>query len=173
MIRRFSLAIAWGCTALLIFLPLAAIFYLVDIDAFAALGRSSLDYPLRWETVVGLQWYGLWLITLLYVALGWLGLYFLRRAFASFAAGSYFTVANSQDLRWFSILLFLQVLTTPFKEAFSTIVLSLNHPPGQRFVSIMIGSDEIVVMFLAMLLWVISELLLKGLEIENENRQFV
>lgn len=173
MIRRFSLLISWGCMAVIIFVPTAALYFLMDLDSFAALAKSNLALPIQWDTVLTWQWYALWVLTTLYVAMGLAGLYFLRRAFANFAKGELFNQANSRDLRFFSIFLFVQALTKPMHFAVSSVLLSLNHPAGEKMLAISLGSNEITFIALAMILWVASDLLIEGSKLQAENRQFV
>lgn len=173
MTRQFSLLVALGCTAFLILTPVAALYLLSDIRQFASLATSNLTLPIQWHTVSDPQWYALWALSLLYVCVGLAGLYFLRRAFNNFAKGELFTYHNSRDLRLFSILLFVQALAKPLHLAFASVLLSLNHPAGQKVLSITLGSTEIKVIGLAMILWVMSDLLVKGSQLENENSQFI
>lgn len=173
MTRRFSLFITWGCLAALVLAPAAAFFFLIDIDAFATLAKRNLSLPIHWQSVTAGQWYGLWLLTALYLALGLGGLYFLRRAFANFAKGELFNRNNSRDLRLFSIFLFAQAVAKPLHFALASILLSWNHPPGQKMLSISLGSGEIKIIALAMILWVMSDLLVKASRLEDENKQFI
>ncbi|WP_409526365.1 DUF2975 domain-containing protein [Nitrincola sp. MINF-07-Sa-05] len=173
MAQYFSLLIARGCWVLLILTPITTLFFLFNIDLFATLAQNQLRLPIQWQTVTSLQWYGLWLLTLLYLAVGLWGLYFLRRAFSNFAKGEHFNQSNSRNLRLFSILLFAQALAKPLHYALSSLLLSMNHPAGQKMLSISLGSGEIKVIALAMLLWVMSDLLIKGSQLESENKQFI
>lgn len=173
MTRHFSLFVAWGCLTALVLAPAAAFFFLIDMDAFAALARRSLGLPIQWQSVSAAQWYGLWLLTVLYLAVGLGGLYFLRRAFANFARGELFNRNNSRDLRLFSIFLFAQAVAKPLHLALASVLLSWNHPPGQKMLSISLGSGEVKVIALAMILWVMSDLLVKASMLEHENRQFI
>jgi len=120
-----------------------------------------------------MQWYSLWFLTVIYISIGLTGLYFLRRAFSNFAKGQLFNYRNSRDLRHFSILLFAQALAKPLHFAISSVVLSINHPAGQKLFLFSFGSDEIKVIALAMILWVMSDLLVRGSKLENENKQFI
>ena len=113
MIRRFSLFISWGCTVALLVAPMAALYLLFDIATFADLARTSLQLPIQWHTVSAPQWYGLWFLSVIYLVVGLVGLYFLRRAFSNFAKGELFNPDNSQDLRMFAISLFAQALVKP------------------------------------------------------------
>ena len=173
MTRQLSLLISWACLAIPALSPVFAFFFLINIDAFASLAKRTLALPIQWQSVTSLQWYGLWLLTTLYLAVGWAGLYFLRRAFTNFAKGELFNQKNSAELRRFSILLFAQALAKPLHLALSSLLLSWHHPVGQKMLSLSFGSDEVKVIALAMILWVMSDLLIKGSQIENENKQFV
>lgn len=173
MSRLFSRLIAIGCLAVLIAVPVIALYFLINIDLFANLARTSLKLPVQWQTVSSMQWYSLWLLTVLYVAIGLAGLYFLCRAFFRFANGEFFNQSNSRDLRLFSILLFAQALAKPLHFSLSSVLLSINHPAGQKMLSISLGSDEIKVIALAMILWVMSDLLVSASKLENENKQFI
>ncbi|WP_027328716.1 DUF2975 domain-containing protein [Marinimicrobium agarilyticum] len=173
MTRRFSQVIAWGCLAVLALGPAALLFFLIDIEAFATLAKRTLELPIQWRSVTTGQWYGLWLLTALYLAVGLGGLYFLRRAFAGFARGELFNRNNSRNLRRFSIFLFAQALAKPLHMALSSVLLSWNHPAGQKMLSVSLGSGEIKVIVLAMILWVMSDLLVKASQLETENKQFI
>ncbi len=173
MTRRFSLLIAWGCTALLLVVPLAALYFLLSIQDFAALTRRSFGLPVEWDTVVGWQWYAVWGVTFLYLTIGLIGLYFLRRPFANFARGELFNFANSRDLRRFSILLLVQALLKPLHFALSSVLLSANHGPGAKMLSISVGSSEVRMVALALVFWIVSNLLIEGGNLQAENQQFV
>lgn len=173
MTRQFSRLIALGCTAILITAPIIALYFLINIDQFAEIAKNNIGLPIQWRTVSDVQWYSLWLLTAVYFAIVLAGLYFLRRAFFNFAKGQLFNHSNSRDLRQFSILLFAQALAKPLLFSISSILLSMNHPAGQKMISVSFGSDEITVIALAMILWVMSDLLVRGGKLENENKQFI
>lgn len=173
MARRFSLFISYLSIAVLIIAPAAAIYFVFNIDVFAGLAQKNLGLFIQWQTVSTTQWYGLWFITIVFNAFGLAGMFFLYRAFTNFARGEFFNLANSQNLRWFSILLFIQAVAKPILFTLSSLLLSLNHPPGQKMLSVSIGSNEVTILVLAMILWVTSDMLVKGSEIDSENKQFV
>ncbi len=173
MTRRLSLLISWSCTALLILVPAVSLYFLFNLNALAEFIRGSIGLPIRWHGVSTGQWYAFWALTMLYLSIGLVGLYFLRRAFANFATGELFNMANSRDLRRFSILLLIQALATPLHFALSSVLLSLHHPAGQKMLSISFGSNELRAVGVAIVLWVLSNLLLEGCKLQSENRQFV
>lgn len=173
MTRHYSLLVTWSCITALALSPIAALFFLINIDAFANLAKHTLALSIQWSSVTNEQWYSLWFLTALYAAIGLTGIYFLRRAFVNFSRGEFFNQSNSRDLRLFSIFLFIQAAAKPLYFALSSVILSFNHPAGQKMLSILVGSGEIKVIILAMILWVISDLLVKSGEIERENKQFI
>lgn len=173
MTRQFSRLIALSCMAILITAPFIALYYLINIDLFAAMARNNVRLPIQWQTVSSIQWYSLWLLTAFYIAIGLTGLYFLRRAFGNFAKGQLFNHSNSRDLRLFSILLFVQAAAKSLHFSISSVLLSMNHTAGQKVLSVSFGSDEIKVIALAMILWVMSDLLVRASKLESENKQFI
>ena len=173
MTRYFSHAISWTCTVLLILIPTVALFFLINHESFTEFARSSIQLPIQWQTVSKYQWYALWILTTLYVSIGLYGLYFLRRAFANIAKGELFNLANSRDLRLFSMLLLIQAIATPVHLALSSVLLSLNHPAGEKMLIVSLGSSEFRTVGVALILWVMSNLLIEGCKLQAENRQFI
>ena len=173
MSRQFSLLIAWGCLAIIVVMPIAACYLFVDLEVLASLAKNNLKLPIHWNTVTNGQWQLFWILSVFYVVIGLLGLFFLRRAFGNFAKGELFNQSNSRDLRLFSIFLFSQAIAKPIHMGLSSILLSWNHPAGQKTLTISVGSDEIKMVAIAMILWLMSELLIKGSKLVDENKQFV
>ena len=174
MTSRFSLWIAWAARLAIGLLPVAALYLLLDLDRFRALAATALQWlPVQWGTVQAWQWYALWGATVTYLAIGVAGLWFLQKAFANFARGELFNEANSRDLRRFAQLLFVQALARPLLHTSTGVLMTINHPPGQKVLSLAFGSQEVLFIGLAMVLWVMSDLLVKGSRLEAENRSFV
>lgn len=173
MIRQLSLIISRGSLVLLAIFGAGTLFFLVQIDAFAELARRNLGIPIQWQTVQSWQWYALWVVTAGYAGIGAVALVFLRRAFGAFARGELFNPDNSRALRIFAILMFAQGLAKPLHHSVSSVLLSLNHPAGQKMLSVSFGSGAVMSIALGIILWVVSELLLVGFELESDNKQFV
>ncbi|MEO0436935.1 MAG: DUF2975 domain-containing protein [Pseudomonadota bacterium] len=173
MTRLFARFVSFGCLLAFLVSVGLLLFYAIDINAFADLARQNLALAIDWKTVVAAQWYSLWILSAVYLAIGLVGLFFLHRAFTKFARGEFFNESNSRDLRLFAVLLFVQALAKPIHYSLASVLLSLNHLPGQRLLSISFGSFELKVIVLAMVLWVISDMLVRGRELEHENQQFV
>lgn len=164
--------LAFGCWAACLIGPLLALYLLWDLPLFIRLIQESRELKdIHLETVVHWQWLAVWGIMALNLAITLLALYFLRPLFLQFAQGEFFNYSNSLHLRRFSLVLLLQGLLQPL--GLSTLVLSWNHPEGQRLVSLNFSGQEIRFLALGFLFWMISDLLVKGAELERENGQFV
>ena len=173
MTRKLAALVASLCTAWLVALPAAVLYFLVNIDSFGSLAVSNLALPIQWHTVDRGQWYSLWGISALYLMIGYAGAWYLRRAFLSFAGGDWFDLQNSRHLRRSAALLIIQGIAKPVHFGLASVVLSLNHPPGERLLSISVGSNEAVVIIAGFILWVLADLLVEGTKADAENRQFV
>ncbi len=173
MSKIFSHLISRGCIATIVLIVITLFVFLIDIAGFAELAQSNLRLPIYWTTVEQWQWYLLWVSTAAFLATGLFGLYFLHRAFKKIAAGELFNLTNSLNIRRFSILLFVQAAAKPVYFSFASVLLSLNHPAGEKVFALTFGSQELTMLALAMILWVVSDVLVAGCRLQSENRQFV
>lgn len=173
MIKQLSLIIAWGSLCLMFIISGYGLYFLIYLDSFAAFAQQSLDMPIQWQTVEPWQLYSLWAVTAAFMALSLAALYFLWRAFIRFSVGELFNTQNSRAIRMFAIYLFLQAVASPISFALSSVILSANHPQGQRMLSFSIGTDTLQTIAYGMILWIMSEILIAGNKIEVENKQFV
>ncbi len=173
MTRTLSNLISWATLIGLVIIPSIALYYLANIDAFAVLARRTLNLSVRWETVEAWQWYALWGVTVLYLMIGWVGLFFLRRAFLGFAGGEFFNTGNSRSLRSFAVMMLVQAIMRPVHMALVSVILSANHPAGEKMLAISVGSNELKLAGLALIFLVISNLLVEGARLDAENKQFV
>lgn len=173
MSKLFSYFISWGSIVTIALMIVTLFSFLMNMTWFTELAQSNLNLSIYWTTVEQWQWYVLWGSTTAYLSIGLFGLYFLHRAFKKIAAGELFNLENSLNIRRFSILLFVQVIAKPVYFSFSGVLLSLNHPEGEKVLAVSFGSEEITILALAMILWVVSDVLVAGFKLQSENQQFV
>ena len=173
MNKLFSQSVFLTCTLVIILFGVGGIYLLIDIELFTYLVQSNLQLPIQWQSVESIQWYWLWLLTMAYLSIGLIGLYYLRLPFKNFAQGEFFNLTNSQNLRRFSIFLFAQSVATPIHFALSSVLLSVNHPTGEKLLSISFSSHEVKGIILAMIFWVLSNLLVESAQLHAENKQFI
>ncbi|MEM6302363.1 MAG: hypothetical protein AAF749_11540 [Pseudomonadota bacterium] len=173
MTQHLARIVSLLCTVWLIVAPVGALYLLLDHAAFTTMVRAEQQLPVQWHTVGTSQLYVVWLLAVIDVGLGTLGILFLRRAFQSFARGEWFDESNSRDLRRYAALLVAQALARPIVGALTSVVLSLNHPPGERMLSLTFGSNELWYLLAGFVTWVLADLLVRGASADRENRQFV
>lgn len=173
MTQILSRLVSWGCAMVLVLAPAAFAYLLWDIDLFAHLAQRQIDLPVRWQSVTHWQWYTLWVTTLMYLGIGWAAIFYLRCAFVRFASGELINLKNSRNIRRFAELFFLQTLAKPVLITLSSLLLSANHPAGQKMLSVSLGSNEILGIAMAFVFWVISSLMFEANRIQSENEQFI
>lgn len=172
MKNRICSLLAFGCWAACIIGPLVALYLLWDLPLLMDLLKDGHQVSqIQWETVVNWQRQAVWTVLALNLVLTLLSLYFLRPVLLQFARDEYFNYTNSLYLKRFSWVLVIQGILHPL--GFVTLLLSWNHPPGQRLLSLSFSGEEIRFLALGFLFLLVSDLLVKGAELELENAQFV
>ena len=171
--QRTSAWLARACLALVIILPLLVLAYWLVADASmlavrANLLPSAIQKPLQdWQRVVGA------LLTLIPVVLMVRGLWEARMCFAQFAAGHVFTAQAVQRLRsfaaWISASSLGSILINPLLSA----LLTLNNAPNTRHLAIGIGTDHILSLLFATMVWVMASVIAQGQALAEENSSFV
>ena len=161
------------CSLGILALILMWAYFLIDITGFQALGRRNLQLQIQWHTVAAWQWYLVWVFGLIPSAIIAAGLIGLRKLFDAFARGDYFSTDNISHLQQFSVALLLQTIANPLVHTLHGVVLSLNHPAGAKILSIKAGSGDFKMLLIGLVLWVITAVLARGVDLQRENRQFV
>jgi hypothetical protein len=64
-------------------------------------------------------------------------------------------------------------LARPIHFSLASVVLSINHAPGDRNLSISVGSNVAILVIAGFILWVLADLLVERIRADAENRQFV
>jgi len=173
MTKKLSLIISYLCLSLLIVMPVLAVYFLFNLDNLVEFAKQNLPFQIIWRTVDHWQIVAMWILSVSYLSIGLFAIYYLRKTFLKFSKGKLFDITTTQDLRLFTFLIFLQGIVTPLFYGFMSVLLSWNHPPGQKILSIMLGTNEIKTISLALVFWVICNLLIEAEKLKNENNQFV
>lgn len=97
----------------------------------------------------------------------------LRSLFASYAEGSVFTAATARCLRDFALSIILIAAAKPVTGALLSVVLTVPNPPGQRMLSISLGSDDLTTVFIGCVFLVIAWIMEEGRKIADEQAQIV
>lgn len=95
------------------------------------------------------------------------------RLFHSLSKGQLFGEVTARHLRLMGFAFLISAGTTMLGKTVTILLITLGNPPGQRQLTISIGSAEILAVIVAGLLLAMGHILLHGARIEAENRGFV
>ena len=101
------------------------------------------------------------------------GLARLRRLFRLYEVGDIFSADAARCLRQFAVAVMLQALLRPITGAALSVIMTFHNPPGERMLSLTIGSGEFAALLLGGLLLVIAWIMGEGARMADENRLFV
>lgn len=171
--QRLSQLIYWWCNLILFFAPVLLVWTVIDTDMFVELIKRSVNIHIQWQTVQSSQWIVVWCLVVGFFGVGYWAIYSLRKAFKSFAAGEWFNSANSLHTRNFAKLLLIQSILTPVLFTASVLVLSFNHSESQKVLAFSFGHNELKGVFIALIFFIISHILVLGHNIDDENKHFL
>lgn len=167
--------LAWACWSLALLLPLGVAVQGLNQPPAALLLKAGLDAAqgaALLSTRDGLRW-GLWALTMLPVAGLSFALWQVGLCFSRFARAEYLTTPVVVHLRRFTAgLLAAGLLGLVLPTALSAL-LSTAAPPGQGSLVVSVGSQELIFLLLAALLWQIATVIARAVAIDEENRQFI
>jgi hypothetical protein len=162
-----SRMLAAVCLVLIVLLPVGVALYwalAVRVNLPADAIRVVL---LPWQRVAGGVLAELPLVLLL------MGLWQARKCFLLFAAGKVFTSETVTCLKRFAGWTMASVIAgVPVATAIS-IVISLTNPPGLQQLAVSIGSDQVLLLFFAGMVWLIADVISQGQVLAEENARFV
>ncbi len=97
----------------------------------------------------------------------------LRRLFHLYQTGDIFNADASRCLKLFAITVMLQAVLGPLAGAAHSVIVTFHNPPGERVLSLSLGSGEFAALLLGGLLLVIAWIMGESAKVADENRQFV
>ena len=171
--QRVSAWLAWACLLLIVCFPLLLMAYWAVADAGLLAARSNMlpiniQSPLEsWQRALGA------LVTLLPVGLMMRGLWEARLCFKQFAMGHVFTAQAVKRLRSFAGWITASSLASVVIGPAISVILTLNNPPGSQHVAIGIGTDQVLTMMFAAIVWVMASVIAQGQALAEENSSFV
>ena len=174
MTQFLSRIVYWLSSLYLLLMPVIAIWWLLQIETFQYLMQGwTTGIQIDWESVSGAQMYAYWALTIAKLALFYFMMLFVQRSFRRFARGEWFDESSSRNLRTAASLLLVNVIASPLYYTLSVTLLTMHEPPGERTFFMAVSTMELRSLASGLVLWVLADLLLKGMRAENENRQFV
>ncbi|MDP1739502.1 MAG: DUF2975 domain-containing protein [Polaromonas sp.] len=175
-VQRLNSAFAWVCALLAVALPLAVFYQLVTTPTEGLLLRSGVSLSTLQVAVLEVE---LWQ-RVLAVALGMVpvfcasyGLVCAMRCFSGFSQSEYFSLRNVRYLRGFAAGVFASVVAGFFVAMAISVLLTLGAPAGQRALAMGLGSNELLTLLFAGMVWQIAAVMAKAVALAEENAQFV
>ncbi|MCX7175625.1 MAG: DUF2975 domain-containing protein [Proteobacteria bacterium] len=172
-IRRLSRLLAISCLLLIVALPIAVAVYWASADATSLAVRANLPANaiqgslLAWQRGVGA------LITGVPLALLMLGLWEARKCFKLFAVGRIFTAEAVRCLSRFAGWATAAVVAGIVADTATSVLLTLNNPPGTRSLAVSFGSDQILMLLFSGMVWLMAAVISQGQALAEENATFI
>lgn len=157
----------------LIGLPCMWVYFFIDISVFKSIVEAKMGNLIIWNTVELWQLYLLCLMLFLNCLILLWGLVNLRMSFRAFAKSEVFVDSNIFYIKQFSLSLVVFSIINTFSYSIASVLLSVNHPPGQKVLSIQINSTSIGVLLIGLVFWLIAKILLKARDLELDNNAIV
>lgn len=171
--QRISGLLATACLVLIVALPILVLYYWAVADAavlaiHAQMLPAVIQAPVQdWQRLAGA------LVTCIPVALMMRGLWEARLCFKQFAAGQVFTKQAVQRLRGFAGWIMASSLASILIEPVISVVLTFNNAAGNRQVAIGVGTDHVLTLLFAAVVWVMAAVIAQGQVLAEENSSFV
>lgn len=172
-IQRLSRVMVLACMALITLLPMALIYYWATASApelavHGNLQPSALQLPLQlWQRVTAAA------VTAVPLALLLMGIWQAKQCFALFVRGQVFTELATDYLRRFAGWVAAAALAAIVAGAVTSVLLTLQNPPGTRQLAVGLSSNHLFTLFFAALVWLMADVIGQGQALAEENERFV
>ena len=101
-------------------------------------------------------------------------LFFMIKLFGLYAQGRIFSIANVQCLKLSAItLLIWEFILQPIYQILLSATLTWHNPPGHRVATLTLSGIDMLLVFSAILVWLIAWIMAEGVKILEENTRFV
>ena len=173
-IRRISHWLGWACMALMVVLPLTLVIFLLtaDVTELAKMGGLSGDAIQQPLLLVWQRWLA-GCVACVPLAMLLLGLWQARCCFDLFAQGHVFTGRATHHLRRFAAWIGAASLAGPLAAMVNSMVLTLQNTPGTRRLVVGLGSDQLLMLLFAALVYMMADVIAQGQALAEENERFV
>ena len=172
-----SWGLVWGCLALAIVLPVAAVVGLWAASPESLLAQAGVQLPAG--AAVPTVSLALWQ-RVLAVAMGLLpvagmayGLVRAWQCFTGFARGAVFSLGTVRHLRGFAGGLLGASLAGLLAPTLLSALLTWGAPAGQRSLAVALGGQHLLMLLFAGIVWQIAHAMARAIEIADDNAQIV
>jgi hypothetical protein len=161
---RLNQTLAWGCLALAVVLPLAALYGLWAASPGVGVQGLAMTLGQRVLAVV---------IGLLPVACMAYGLVRASQCFTGFARGAVFSLGTVQHLRGLAAGLLGAGLAGLLAPTLLGLLFTWGAPTGQHALAVSLGSQQLLMLLFAGIVWQIAHVMVRAREIADDNAQIV
>jgi hypothetical protein len=175
-VHAVSSVLAWACALLAVALPLAVAYHLLSTPIETLLLRSGLllsGAQTAALEIVPIQKFLAVLLGVLPVCCVSYGLVCAMRCFSGFSQAEYFSPRTVRYLRGFAAGIFASVLVGLLSPALMSLVLGWGGPALRRSLSLGFGSNELLILLFAGMVWQIAAVMARAVALAEENAQFV
>jgi hypothetical protein len=172
-IRRISRAMVMACMALTLVLPLALVFFWATTSAPELAQQGNLSSSALRAPLLAWQRWAACAVTAIPLTMLLTGVWQAKLCFAQFAQGHIFTAQATHYLRRFAGWVAAAALAAIVAGAVTSVLLTMQNPPGARQLAIGISSSHIFTLFFAALVWLMAHIIGQGQALADENQRFV
>lgn len=172
-IRRWSRLLRGIATALVVMVPVGVAWTWSHFDELAAILPSTAGIPYDPAYVTPLIRLGAFGVNMVPGLIAMFGFWQLRHLFGLFAAGRYFETDVIQRVRTFALTAVAYGIAAPLSRLGIGLLISLGNPPGERILMLRISSDDLVIVFLGGVFFVIAKVWSIVKTMADENAQIV
>jgi hypothetical protein len=101
------------------------------------------------------------------------GVVHLRQTFRAFSQNAIFELTNVLNVKRFAFALMLAPIINTIVRPVTSVMLSLNHPPGEKVLSVSFNSADIPTFLIGLVFWLLAKILLEASILAQENNEFV
>ena len=172
-LMRLSRVLRWSSTLLILLVPLGVAWTWTHFDQLASILPSTAGIPYDPERVTGSILLGAFCLNMIPGAIAMYGFWSLRRLFGLFSVGRYFDTEAIRCVRNFASMALAYGIAAPLSRLLIGLLLTLQNPPGTRVIRVSISSDDLVIVFLGGVFFLIAGVWSKAKEISDENAQII
>ena len=169
--------LTWACLVLAVALPAATLTSLLQAAPQAMLAQLGVGSPtgasLASPNIAVWQHIAVVCVSLLPVAAIAYALWRASQCFGGFVRGETFSLATVRHLRGFAAGLLVSSCAGLAVPTFVVWLLTLNAPAGERILTVSLGTQQLLMLLFAGIVWQMSHAMTRAVELAQDNAQIV
>lgn len=172
-IQRVSRFLDVTCLLLIVALPLIVAVYWGVADPKTLVVRANLSPDAIHSTLLPWQRLTAGFMAEIPLCLLLMGFWHARKCFRLFASGHVFTTEAMLCLHRFSSWAMASAIASIICSPVSSVLMTLQNPPGLRYLAIGISTDQVFLLLFAAVVWLMAGVIRQGQILADENAQFI